>query len=438
MVQPLTPDTLVYDLAAATDPQVSRDGTRVLYTRGQAKRDKKRAESQLWIANLDGGKHYPLTTAGTKNHGGRWSRCGGAIAFVSDRDDRNGIYLLHMEGGDPLPLTTHLHPIADLAWSPDGKQLVYSTLFDPENPNEADPGEEDAPRIRVTNRIDYKQDGLGYLADLRYQVWILNVHARERRMLTRDAVDHHQPQWSPDGTTIAAKIPNRNGMHAQLALIDIKTGATTLVGPRDGVVSCWAWSPSGDRILLAGDDHNTWQTDFFVYDVASGELTRLTDDLPILPDGGFPPITPPSQPIWLDDQYAVVHAFRAGSSGLYTVDGATGAYERLHDWQGLNTHLSADDKTRFFAQAHGNLETTGQVVVYDLETGEARTVVSPNDAVLAEHPPAAWERFDVERGGFTIEAWLLKPPGFDPEKTYPVVLDVHGGPNSYYGYALNP
>lgn len=434
----LTPETLVYDLAAASDPQVSRDGTRLLYTRTQAKRDQKRAESQLWIRGLDGGTHHPLTTAGTKNHTGRWSRCGGAIAFVSDRGERNGIYLLHLDGGDPLPLTSHLHPIADLAWSPDGKQISYTTLFDPENPDETEPGEEAAPRVRVTSRIDYKQDGRGYLDDLRYQVWILDVHARERRMLTHDAVDHHDPQWSPDGTTIAAKVPNSNGMHAQLGLIDVASGRTTLVGPRAGVVGCWAWSPAGDRILLAADDEKTSQTDFFVYDVAAGERRRLTDDLPVLPDGGFPGVTPPSQPVWLDDRYAVVHAFRAGASGLYQVDSETGACELLHDWQGMNTHLSADDGNRFFAQAHGSLETTGQIVVYDREAGEARAVVSPNDDVLTDHPPASWERFDVERGGFTTEAWLLKPPGFDPSRRYPVVLDVHGGPHSYYGYALNP
>jgi dipeptidyl aminopeptidase/acylaminoacyl peptidase len=57
--------------------------------------------------------------------------------------------------------------------------------------------------------------------------------------------------------------------------------------------------------------------------------------------------------------------------------------------------------------------------------------------VLETHPQALWERFDVEQGGLTIQAWMLKPPSFDPNRQYPVILDIHGGPNGFYGYDFN-
>ncbi len=142
--------------------------------------------------------------------------------------------------------------------------------------------------------------------------------------------------------------------------------------------------------------------------------------------------------MWLDDRTALVHAFRGGASGLYTVDTETAKVEQLQSWKALNSYLSSDDAHRYFAQAHNSLDSTGQVIIFDREQGTSKVVVSPNDQVLTEHPPAAWERFDVERGGFTIEAWLLKPSGFDETMRYPVVLDVHGGPNSYYGYSFSP
>ena len=104
----------------------------------------------------------------------------------------------------------------------------------------------------------------------------------------------------------------------------------------------------------------------------------------------------------------------------------------------MHSGLSADAARRYFVQSASSLESTGDLSVYDRTTDSARFVVSPNQAVLAETPMAEWEKFEVERGKFMIDAWLLKPPGFDPAKRYPVVLDIHGGPNSWYGYGFNP
>ena len=72
------------------------------------------------------------------------------------------------------------------------------------------------------------------------------------------------------------------------------------------------------------------------------------------------------------------------------------------------------------------------------QSGAEQVITAYNAPVFAETPPASWERFDVQRGKYTIEAWLLKPPGFDPGKKYPLVLDIHGGPHGFYGYAFNP
>src|SRR5581483_7816883 len=110
-----------------------------------------------------------------------------------------------------------------------------------------------APRVRVTRRIDYKQDNRGYLGDTRLQVFVVDVASGRRRQVTRAAVDHNHPAWSPDGKTIAVRVPNRNGMCSQLGLVDVDSGETTLVGPADGTVAAWAWSPSGDQIVFAGD-----------------------------------------------------------------------------------------------------------------------------------------------------------------------------------------
>lgn len=437
MSLPLTPETIIYDLAAASDPQVSPDGARLLYTRSQAERGKKRPGSQVWIGDIDGGHARPFTTVGSQNHGARWSPDGSRIAFVSNRVEQHGLFIAGLDGGDPIELSRHQVPIGALAWSPDGRRIAYVAQFDPENPNEAGNGDQ-PPRVRTTRRADFKQDNLGYLDDVRQQIWIVDLATGDRTLLTREPVDHFFPQWAPDGDTLAVKIPNRNGMHAQLALIDVPSGAVTRVGSWNGTVGCWAWSPDGAAILIAGDEEQSWQFDFFLYHVATNSLRRLTDDLPCQPDPGFPTVSPPSQPVWIDDRRAIFHALQRGSSGLWQIDTETGQVDLLHDWRGMHAGLSSDREGRIFAQGASNLESTGEIATYNRESGEARIVTRINADQLAETPMAAWERFDVQRGDVTIEAWLLKPPGFDPAERYPVVLDIHGGPNAWYGYGFHP
>jgi dipeptidyl aminopeptidase/acylaminoacyl peptidase len=438
MTHPLDPDRLVYGLTGVADPQVSPDGTRIVYTVATADPTTKKAGSQLWCCAIDGSSPVRLTRSGERNRGARWSPDGRQVAFVSDRVKQNGIFVLPMDGsGEAREVTRHGAEIGELAWSPDGRQFAYVVQVDPDNPQEAERPADAAPPVRVTRRIDYKQDGRGYLGDARRQIFLVEVASGERRQLTTAAVDHNFPAWSPDGARLAAQVPNRNSMCSQLALIDAGSGETTLIGPERGIVAVWSWSPDGRRLVFAGDTWNSWQTDFFRYEVATGDLRRLTDDLPCLPIAGAPGMAPPAQPVWLDDHRVLFSAARAGAAGLYLLDADTGRLEEVQTSRSQRSGLSVDRDHRYVVQGEASLEHAPEVVVFDVASGTDRLVTAVNAAALVEAPPASWERLAVARGGFTIEAWLLKPPDFDPARRYPVILDVHGGPNGFYGYGFN-
>ena len=455
MTSPLTPEILIYDLKGAGDPQFAPDGTRLIYTLGQTERGQPHGTSQIWLCDRDGGNARQLTGGGEHNGGGRWSPDGAQIAFVSDRGgdrrpERNGgdgkekgagLYILPIgEGGEARELTRHAQGIGDLAWSPDGRHLAYTTLYDPENPDEQPEPEGAAPKVRVTRRLDYKQDNRGYLHDLRTQVFIVDVASGERRRLSGDEpepADYNFPQWSPDGRTIAASRPNHNGMQGQLALLDVATGGMTLLGPEEGTIGVWSWSPNGARLIYSGDTRQTYQSDFFVHTVADGTTRRLTDDLQALPVAGFPTIIGPSQPVWLDERQVLFHAVRAGASGVHIIDSESGVVEPVKSWRAISGQVSTSRDHRYLAHDYSRADTIGEIAITDMQTDETTIITHHNDALLAAHPTSEPDHFAIGRGKYEIEAWILKPHDFDPRKRYPLILDVHGGPNGFYGWGFN-
>ncbi len=441
MTRPLTPDRIVYDLALAADPQLSPDGQHLVYSYTVTDQETKRATTHLWLTGPDGTNRRQITFSGTRNSGARWSPDGSEIAFASDRpgEFRHGLYVLPANGGEARQIVVGYHPVTGIAWSPDGATIAYTIEVDPENPDGAPFPADEASRVRVTRRIDYKQDtrGDGYLGDKRMQVFLVDVASCETRQLTTRAVDHHAPAWSPDGQRLAVQIGRDNGMRSQLVLVDVGSGEEEAITPDRGVVGSWAWSPAGDRIFLTGEPDRTFQDDLFVYDVGQRSLRRLTDDLAPLPGSGYPGLTLPPQPVWLDDNTVLFTGARAGASGLYTVAVDSGAVEQIHADEAITTGLSVDASRTLVARSYSSLATTGAIHLYNRETGTGRVIVDPNEPVLAESPAASWERFDVTRDGVTTEVWMLFPPGFDPGQTYPMILDIHGGPHSFYGHTFN-
>ena len=435
----LTPDALVYETLAAGEPQLSHDGTRVAYTLSRANRDRDRSTSQIHVSAIDGSDVHQLTRSGGRNRDARWSPDDAHLAFVSDRvEGHSAIFVLPMaHSGEPRELTRHRQAITSLAWSPDGRSIAYTTAFDPDNPDEQPHPKDRAPSVRVTRRLDYKHDNRGWLNDVRGQVFVLDVDSGERRRLTSEPSDLWYPQWSPDGHTIAARFTRDNGIFSQLALIDVASGNVTHVGPERGGVGVWSWSPSGDRILFDGDTEPTAGADFFLYDVAARTVTRLTTDLPCMPEAGYPLVSAPSQPAWLNDAEVLVHGMRGGESCYYRFNVESSELTREFATRSISVGFSLDATHRFVAQSHSSLDAVGEVAIYDRQTGQRHLITRHNADLLQAAPPARWERFEVERDGASVEAWLLKPADFDPSRTYPVVLDVHGGPHGFYGYAFN-
>ncbi|HWV22724.1 MAG TPA: S9 family peptidase [Thermomicrobiales bacterium] len=433
-----SPERFFFDLKSIGTPQISGDGTRIVYTLGQTERGTGKASSQLWLMNADGSNPRQLTRVGTSTSEPVWAPDDASIAFVSNRgEDGFSICVLPLAGGDARTIATHRQKPSGLAWSPDGTQLAYTVPVDPENPDET-PRDPDMPAaVRVVRRIDYKQDNRGYLNDVRHQVMVVDVATGERRQVSSELKDHSAPAWSPDGTKIAAKISNRNGMHSTLAILPLDGANSTPIGWEDGSAGTWAWTPDGASILFSGYPTPSPQAEYYRYDLASGETTQLTDDLDFAPESGRPTIAGPSQPVWIDASTALVHGIRHGASGLWSIDLQSGELTRLAGWDATHAGLSVDAGCAVVVQTSSSTERSSTLVAYDFVSGETTTLLDPNADFFAETPPANVEKITVTRDGWDIDAWVYTPANLDEGTQYPLVLDVHGGPHGNHGYTWN-
>ncbi len=420
----LDPETLTYGTAIPSDPRISPDGKRIAYTLSTVDRESKRRRDRVWVLPVDGAEPNPLTPEDRSAGGARWSPDGNTLAVTTDDDDGTAIWLLSTTAdAAPRELTRHIFGIDDLAWSPDGTTIAYTTDYDPDDPEERGP-EPGAPKVRVTRRIDYKQDGRGYLGDRRTHVFVVDVSSGRRTRLTTELVDHQSPQWSPDGRSLALLVARAEQQGTQLAVVDVESRRRREVTSAGGIVEGSAWSPNSERLVYAGDPEHTLQGDFFVCEVATGDTRRLTDDLGAELEG---------HPVWVEEDHVLFHSIRAGASGLELLDVRTGSTQPLHEAAGRGAEISVDAAARLIVQAKTTLTSTGEITLFDRGAGAVQTVTDYGGPVLAEHPPASWEKLSVESDGYLIDAWLLKPPDFDPTTRYPVILDVHGGPSSSHG-----
>ncbi len=421
MTGPLSPQVLGYEIPAPGEPDISPDSDRLVYTLRSIDAGTGDRRSQLWLCDADGDDARRL--AGRGGRGGRWSPDGTEVAFCGPVDGGHGLWVVGAEpDAAPREVTRHDTEIDELGWSPDGRAVAYTCEEDPDGAAHL---AGTAPPVRVTRRIDYKEDGRGFLGDRRSHVFVVDVASGDRRRLTAEPFDHDAPQWAPDGRRLAVRVTRGDRGGASLVLLDVEAAASDPITSGSGRIGHWAWSPAGDRLVFTADPEHSFSLDFFSYELATRTTRRLTDDLGADLE---------SHPVWVDDRSLLFSALRGGASGIEVLDTTTGAVQVLARWPAWCSGLRADRARRRIVQVQTTMSEPPQLAVFDRDTGRTHVVTEHGAAVLDAHPPATWERLEVRNGDVSIEAWLLRPPDFDPERRYPLVLDVHGGPTACHGH----
>lgn len=425
----LNPETLLTRMQSASQAAISPDGNEVVYVVTKVDAGSMSSVSHLWLLDLTVGSTRQLTRLGSNNKAPAWSPDGSRIAFISNRpgDDRFALCVIDRDGGEAREVETFASTPVFVTWHPEGSALAVVVPV----------GKVDASAPRVITRIDYKQDNRGLINNERNQVVVVWPERGETRTITDESFDHASPQWSPDGRRLAVSQSRLNGMASQLLVLDDEGNELKRIGVEEGTIGTWAWSPDGGTILFDGTEIPSPQTDYYRYDVASGEIVKITDDAAFSSVSGFPTISGPDQPVWRDDRTVLIHGLRSGASGLWALDVQTGDYKRLMSWNATHGGFSVDATGQRIVQTVSSLETNGELVLIDTVAEETTRLTHLNHALFESLPLAQHEKITIDRDDWEIDAWVLKPADFDENGSYPVILDVHGGPHGNYGFSFN-
>ena len=438
----------VYALRFVSDPQLSPDGSQVAYVVAWVDPDDHaRYRSQLMVAPFDGSSPpRPLTSGQHRDSAPRWSPDGCWLAFLSDRQgDYAQLFLLPLQGGEPRQLTQLKRGAGAPAWSPRGDQLAFCARVDVEAiAAQEGPAEEKnkPPRVKLITRVRHKGDGEGFFEAQRKHLFVVEIESGQARQVTDGDWDDVDPAWSPDGTLLAF-TSNRERDRDLSRLSDVwvvpsSGGRARRLTRHRGQVATPTFSPDGREVVFLGHERG-WtygaRTELLCVPAQGGEVRSISaafgDELSnaALSDARDPFAASP--PRWVGDAILVL-ASRNGR--VEVVRFRPGSDAQPDTVVGGEREVAA-----FSVSAHGERlacavsDPTHPYEVFVAIDGHERQVSHQNDLLLETLDLRPAEPFQLTSpDGQQVHGWLIKPVGFSERKKWPLLLEVHGGPEAMY------
>jgi dipeptidyl aminopeptidase/acylaminoacyl peptidase len=445
--RPITATDLLA-LQRISDPQISPDGTRALYTVAVPDVAANRTARNVWVVSLANPQPRALTTGGHEG-GARWSPDGRSIAFISTRSGSMQLYVMNADGsGDPRQLTKLSADVDNILWAPDGRSIAFTSDVFPDCADDAcnlardEARAKSAVHARVYDRLLYRH-WTSWSEGKRGHLFLVSTNGGEPRDLLpgadydvppREREGPHPIAFAPDSRTIAftavtdpMEATSTNGDIFEVDVMGT-TGAPRRLTANPGFDGAPAYSPDGRTIAYrsqahAGHESDKWR--LMVLDRASGRSTSLTDGFDRSVD----------TPAWSADGRTIYfNAEDRGEMPVFAIAPAGGAPRALTAGAFDGEFQAGAGDTLVVARSSLSAPAELFAVGLATATGSARPLTHHNQTLLASLDLAKPEAFTFRgAGGTQVQGYLVRPPAFDATKKYPVLLLIHGGPQGVWG-----
>lgn len=436
----------IFALEYASQVQVSPSGEHVVYVRNSNDIMQDNTARALWMVNTQSGEHYPLYADEGSYSQPVWSPSGDRIAFVSNASGRNQIHVHWVEHDRSARVSAVEASPSGLSWSPDGSQLAFSkevkapatdyarSVYRPTPPS----GAEWAERPQIFERAQYQQDGRGLMDSAYRHVFVLPADGGSVRQLTSGNYNHGgQLVWTPDGESVvftSNRSDNFEFESRQNELYKVSlSGELTQLTDEPGTKRQPVFSPDGSQLayIYGTAEHVPYaNSKLRVMDWSSRQSRELLSDF----DRSV------NNPHWLGNDTLVIDYEDRGKTKLARVTMRSRILDITDDVSGLpsgrpyNNGMFSMNTRGDIAYTRGHATRSGDIG-FKARDGEVRYLTDLNGDVLGQRTLGEVHEFTYESqtDGEEIHAWYITPPGFDPDKTYPLILEIHGGPHLNYG-----
>ena len=433
----------------AVDLRLSPDGATVAFVVTSVDLPANRYRSRLWLAPADGSSPaYPFTSGDGRDVMPRWSPDGRRLAFVTQLENRHDLDGRAPEatgsavvvvpvtvGGQAVRVAVLADSVSELEWSPDGSQLAFVGRDRDEGrygTREKPVPERDMPPRRL-DRLFYRLDSVGWTVDRPNRVFVVPADgSRPPRTLTSGPFEADGITWSPDGREVAFTSARHDAWDLDLA-VDLwrvavdGAGEPTRLTDTAARYTRPAWSPDGQRLACLVEPtplDEPRHTRVVVINLTTGDRVDLSDPL----DRTCAPFGATRSPRWAGENllFSVedagnVHVYRAPADGRGKPELVLGGERTISAWDWAAGHLA------FVASAPVAL---GEVFA----GASGRQLTAFTEAFTTEVDLSAPVRFLAPSSdGAEVECWAMAPVGVEEGRTYPTLLNIHGGPYTQYG-----
>jgi dipeptidyl aminopeptidase/acylaminoacyl peptidase len=421
-------------------PQISPDGSQILYTRAWVDKMEDRRRSSVWIMNADGSRNRFLVDGS----GPRWSPDGARIVFTDEDDAGDAqIFIRWMDAeGATSQITRVERSPGNLRWSPNGMEIAFTmtvpsaasewTVDLPSRPD----GAEWTEGPKVVERLQYRRDRQGYIDEGYTHVFLVPAEGGTPRQLTDGDWNHSAPEWMPTGYSLvfsSLRVEESEYIWRELEIyeVDINTGTITQLTYRHGPDQSPVPSPDGRLIAYQGlgfHDDTYRENGLYVMNADGSGPRLLAEEL----GRGLGNVT------WAPDASGVYfNTSMRGTANLWfaPLDGEPRAVT-------TGNHMLSVSSIDAGGTAVGTLsdyQRPPDIVSFDLDDPIAKhRLTKVNQDVLTGVTLGDVEEIWYKSvGDYDIQGWIIKPPDFDPARKYPLMLSIHGGPHGMYNVGFN-